>query len=61
MAAKIEAELGIKVELRDGPFGRAAVLVDGQKVAGTGLSGWLPPTRVVIERIKASLAQGNRD
>jgi len=55
VAARIQAELGIEVELRNGPFGRAAVLVDGEKVASTGLSGWLPPTRVVIDRIKAKL------
>jgi len=51
----MEAELGIEVELSDGPFGRAAVLVDGEKVASTGLSGWLPPTRVVIDRVKSKL------
>ena len=55
MAARIQAELGIEVELRDGPFGRAAVLVDGEKVASTGLSGWLPSARVIIDRVRASL------
>ena len=55
MAARIQAELGIDVELIDGPFGRAAALVAGEKVAGTGLSGWLPPARILIERIRVRL------
>ena len=39
-----------------GPYGQAAVLVDGAVVAATGWSGWLPRTRVVLERVKAALA-----
>ena len=58
MAARIEGELGIDVELKDGPFGRAAVLVDGEKVATTGLSGWLPPARIIIKRIESMLNSG---
>ena len=60
MAARIREELGIEVELRDGPFGRAAVLVDGEKVASTGLSGWLPSARIIIGRIKAKLGPVER-
>ncbi len=56
MAARIREELGVDVEVADGPFGRASVLVDGEQVAGTGLSGWLPPTRVIISRIRAKLS-----
>ena len=55
MAARIREELGIEVELKDGPFGRADVIVNGENVATTGLSGWLPRTRVIIERVKARL------
>ncbi len=56
MAARIRRELGIEVELVDGPYGRAAVLVDGQEVARTNWAGWLPSGRTVVERVKAKLA-----
>jgi hypothetical protein len=56
VAARLRKELGIEVELRDGPYGRADVLVDGETVAKTGLSGWLPRTSVVVERVRAKLA-----
>ena len=55
MAARLRRELGIEVELKDGPFGRADVFVNGETVATTGLGGWLPRTRVILERVKASL------
>jgi hypothetical protein len=57
VAARIKEQLGIEVELRDGPFGRAAVIVDGETVASTGLSGWLPRTRIVIDRVRAKLTR----
>jgi hypothetical protein len=57
VAARIHEELGIEVELRDGPFGRADVIVDGETVASTGLSGWLPRTRIVIDRVRVKLTR----
>ncbi len=56
MAARIRRELDVEVEVKDGPYGRAAVLVDGEQVASTGLTGWLPSSRVIIGRVKAKLS-----
>ena len=55
MAKKLNQELGIEVELRDGPYGRASVVVNGEVIAKTGLSGWLPRANVIIERARARL------
>lgn len=41
--------------MKDGPFGRADVFVNGETVAKTGLSGWLPRTSVVVERVRLKL------
>lgn len=55
MAARLRKELGVEVALEDGPYGQATVLVDGEAVARTGLSGWLPRTRTILERVRAKL------
>ncbi len=55
MAERLRQEFGSDVELKDGPFGRADVAVNGETIAKTGLSGWLPRTKVIIERVKAKL------
>ena len=55
MAKKIRRELGIEVELRDGPYGHASVTVNGELIAKTGVTGWLPRTSVIIERARARL------
>ena len=56
MAKKLSQELGIEVEMKDGPYGRASVEVNGEVIAKTGLSGWLPRASVIIERVRARLA-----
>ncbi len=56
MAARLRQELAIEVTLEDGPYGQASVLVDGEAVARTGLSGWLPRTSTILERVRARLA-----
>ncbi len=56
MAARLRKELAIEVALEDGPYGQASVLVDGEVVARTGLSGWLPRTSTILERVRARLA-----
>ncbi len=56
MAASLRKALGIEVALENGPYGQASVLVDGEEVARTGLSGWLPRTRTILERVRARLA-----
>ena len=56
MAADLRKRLGIEVALEDGPYGQAKVLVDGETVARTGLWGWLPRTRTILERVRARLA-----
>lgn len=56
MAGRIRKELGVEVDLLDGPYGQAAVLVDGTVVARTNWTGWLPPSRTVLERVKTKLA-----
>ena len=55
MAKRLEREFGIPVELQDGPFGRADICVNGERVAKTGISGWLPRTSIIIEKVKARL------
>ena len=45
----------MEVESLAGPYGQAAVLVDGKVVAATGWTGWLPSSRVVLERVRAAL------
>jgi hypothetical protein len=55
VAARLREALGIEVALEDGPFGQAKVLVDGEVVASTGLSGWLPRTSVIIDRVREAL------
>lgn len=57
MAAGLRRELGIEVAVENGPYGQASVLVDGEVVARTGLSGWLPRTSVILERVRARLAE----
>lgn len=56
MAAHLRRELGIEVAMENGPYGRATVLVDGETVASTGLSGWLPRTSTILERVRTKLA-----
>lgn len=56
MAERIRKELGVEVELLEGPYGQVSVLVDGTVVARTNWMGWLPPGRVVLERVKTKLA-----
>ena len=56
MAKKLRRVLGIEVELRDGPYGRASVTLNGEVIAETGLSGWLPSASVIMERARARLS-----
>jgi hypothetical protein len=56
VAGRIREELGVEVDLLQGPYGQATVLVDGAVVARTNWTGWLPPGRTVLERVKAKLA-----
>ena len=55
MAKKLRQVLGIEAELRDGPYGRASVILNDEVIAETGISGWLPRASVIIERAKARL------
>ncbi len=55
MAKRLQQEFGIEVEMKDGPYGRAKVMVNGETIAKTGLSGFLPRTSVIIERTRAKL------
>ena len=43
--------------MKDGPFGSAKVFFNGETVASTGISGWLPRTSVIIKRIKSRLSE----
>jgi hypothetical protein len=56
VAKKLSQALGIEVELRDGPYGRASIALNGEVIAKTGMSGWLPRASVIIERAKARLS-----
>ena len=59
VAKRLQQEFGIEVELIDGPFGRASVLVNGEMIAKNGLSGLLPRTSVIIDRARARLSGAN--
>jgi len=54
VAKRLQQEFGIEVELKDGPFGRTSVMVNGEMIAKAGLIG-LPRTSVIIERARVLL------
>ncbi len=56
LAKKLNQEFGIVVELKDGPYGRASVMVNGEVIAKSGLSGLLPRTSVIVERVRNRLS-----
>jgi hypothetical protein len=56
VAKRLHQEFGIEVELVDGPFGRAKVIVNGETIAKTGIGGWLPLTSVIIKGARARLS-----
>ena len=56
VARRLQEEFGMEVELKDGPFGSAKVIVNGETVARTGITGWLPRTSVIIKRTRAKLS-----
>ena len=59
VAKRLQQEFGIEVELKDGSFGHAEVFLNGEIVAKTGISGWLPRTSVIIRRIRSRLSGAN--
>ncbi len=59
VAKRLTQEFGIEVELKDGPFGSAKVMFNGETVARTGISGWLPRTSVIIKRIKSRMGEAS--
>ena len=59
VAKKLTEELGMEVDIKDGPFGSAKVIFNGETVARTGITGWLPRTSVIIKRIKSKLGEAS--
>jgi hypothetical protein len=56
VAKRLRRELGIDVEMKDGPFGRASVMVNGKTIARTGITG-LPRASVIVQRAKTQLSR----
>ena len=59
VAKRLQHEFGIEVELKDGPFGHASVMVNGETIAKTGITG-LPRASVIIKRARVQLSDGNK-
>jgi hypothetical protein len=59
VAARLRKELGIDVDMQHGRYGEIKVLIDGDTVVDAGrlgMLGILPPTRKVVETVRARLA-----